>query len=141
MRYDPANLHDKVWVYALTGEYLAEAEITEKAGFGDQIAGREHNKAMRNWVKHTEKAAKERAKAEEMELSNYAPTVEFEERFLEMLPEPVKATQTQVEEVEYEEVLDFNAVRKVPKKVEVEAEEISEFEQAFMNAVAMKRKI
>ena len=76
-----------------------------------------------------------------MELANYAPTVEFEERFLEMLPEPVKAPQPQAEEVEYEEALDFNAVRKVPKKVEVEAEEISEFEQAFMNAVAMKRKI
>ena len=47
VRYDPANLHNKVWVYAL-GEYLAEAEITEKAGYGDQMAGREHNKAMRN---------------------------------------------------------------------------------------------
>ena len=140
VRYDPANLHDKVWVYALTGEYLAEAEITEKAGFGDQMAGREHNKAMRNWVKHTEKAAKERAKAEEMELSNYTPTVEFEERFLEMLPEPAKAPQTQAEEVEYEEVLDFNTVRKVPKKVEVETEEISEFDQAFMRTVALMKK-
>ncbi|WP_448906974.1 Mu transposase C-terminal domain-containing protein [Haemophilus parahaemolyticus] len=29
VRYAPANLHNKVWVYAL-GEYLAETEITEK---------------------------------------------------------------------------------------------------------------
>ena len=75
-----------------------------------------------------------------MELSNYAPTVEFEERFLEMLPEPVKAPQTQAEEVEYEEVLDFNTVRKVPKKVEVEIEEISEFNRDWEKGLELLKK-
>ena len=140
VRYDPANLHDEVWVYALTGEYLTAAQISEKAGFGDQMAGREYNKAMRNWVKHETKAIKERTKAEKMELENYAPAPEFEERFLEMLPDsapqPAKAA-----EVEYEEVIDFNAVRTVVKRAEIEEEAcegLSLFDIALENQTKIK---
>ena len=140
VRYDPANLHDEVWVYALTGEYLTAAQISEKAGFGDQMAGREYNKAMRNWVKHETKAIKERAKAEKMELENYAPAPEFEERFLEMLPDSAPQP-AKVAEVEYEEVIDFNAVRTVVKRAEIEEEAcegLSLFDIALENQTKIK---
>lgn len=139
VRYDPANLHDKVWVYALTGEYLAEAQITEKAGFGDQMTGREHNKAVRNWVKHTKKAIEEKVKAEDMELTNYAASVEFEEHFLEVLPDSPPQPEVTVGERVKTKLIDTvirdrNALRVVQEEIEVE--EVSEFEAAFQRGVA-----
>lgn len=104
------------------------------------MAGREHNKAMRNWVKHTEKRRKNALKRKKWNSAITPRRSRFEERFLEMLPEPVKAPQTQAEEVEYEEVLDFNTVRKVPKAVEVEAEEISEFNRDWEKGLELLKK-
>jgi len=67
------------------------------------------------------------------ELAALAPVV--------AVPEPIEKRVKEV--LIEEEVIHQNLRMKVQKKVEVEdeAEEISEFEQAFMNAVAMKRKI
>lgn len=138
VRFDPANLHDKVWVYSLTGEYLAEASISEKAGFGDSQAGREHNKAMRNWVKHQTKAIKERMKAEEMENANFAATyaadIEFEESFMEVLPAPVPNKPVETIEAEFEEIVEHNAVRRVAvTQVTDEQEGLSMFDIAIEN--------
>ncbi|WP_370429623.1 transposase domain-containing protein [Actinobacillus pleuropneumoniae] len=138
VRYDPANLHGQVWVYALTGEYLAEAQITEKAGFGDQMAGREYNKALRNWTKHQEKAIKERAKAEKMELANYTPSVEFEDDFLAVIPD-LKPQPTPKVEVEYEEVIEHNTIRIVEK--EAIANKIEEELSVFDIALEKQNKL
>lgn len=142
VRFDPANLHDKVWVYTLTGEYLAEAHITEKAGFGDQMAGREHNKAMRNWAKHTTKAIKERMKAEEMELSNYVAPPEFEGQFMETLPDFIPQPSHAIE-VNYEEVIEHNAIRLVKKQMESKEEsdeELTVFDIAIANQIKLKNR-
>ncbi|HGO5817998.1 TPA: transposase domain-containing protein [Mannheimia haemolytica] len=140
VRYDPADLHNKVWVYTLTGEYLGEATATEKVGFGDSQAGREYNRKMREWVRNQEKAIKARMAAEEMELSNYHPEVEFEERFMEVLSDFAKVPKTTTEpEIAEENLFDFNAVRKV--ETAVETEEISELEQAFQRGVSMLKKL
>lgn len=140
VRYDPADLHNKVWVYALTGEYLGEAQATEKVGFGDSQAGREYNRKMREWVRNQEKAIKARMAAEEMELANYIPDVELEERFMEVLNDFTKEPKAPIEaEIVEEHLFDFNAVRK--SETVVETEEISEFDQAFMRGVSMLKKV
>ncbi|WP_412778986.1 transposase domain-containing protein [Canicola haemoglobinophilus] len=140
VRYDPANLHDKVWVYALTGEYLGEAQITEKAGFGDQMKGREYNNALRNWTKHTVKAIEQRMKAEEMELESYVPSPEFDEQFMEIIPDPISQPSRAIE-VEYEEVIEHNAIRLMKREAEIEEdvdEELSVFDIALANQTKLK---
>lgn len=140
-RFDPADLHGKVWVYALTGEYLGEAVATEKIGFGDSQAGREHNRKLREWVRNHEKAIKARMAAEKMELSAYLPEVEFDEQFMDVLdefahkPEPETAEKA-VQTVLIDRVIeDRNALKVVQEEVEIE--EVSEFEQGFMKSMTM----
>ena len=58
VRYDPNNLHDAVWVYSLDGSYLAEAHCTVDAAFGDTSAAQDHSRKEREFVRHTQKAAK-----------------------------------------------------------------------------------
>ncbi|EFX91783.1 Uncharacterised protein [Actinobacillus ureae] len=54
------------------------------------------------------------------------------------VPEPIEERVKEVL-VKEEFIVDFNTVRKV-QVVEEEEEDISEFEQAFMNAISMKSK-
>lgn len=131
-RFDPDDLHGNVYVYDLDGRYLAEAICREAKGFGDTQASREQGRLYKRIVKRAQAQAEDLELLETHELAALAPKVD--------IPEPIEE---QVREVLItEEVIHQNLRLKVQRKVEIEeAEEISEFEQAFMNAVAMKRKI
>ncbi|MEO1398315.1 MAG: transposase, partial [Pseudomonadota bacterium] len=59
-RFDPADLQAGLYVYAMTGEYLGEADCLEKTGFTDVDGARAHNRARRQWIR----AQKDLAKAE-----------------------------------------------------------------------------
>lgn len=131
-RFDPDDLHGNVYVYDLDGRYLAEAICREAKGFGDTQASREQGRLYKRIVKRAQAQAEDLELLETHELAALTPKVD--------IPEPIEE---QVREVLItEEVIHQNLRLKVQRKVEIEeAEEISEFEQAFMNAVAMKRKI
>ena len=131
-RFDPDDLHGNVYVYDLDGRYLAEAICREAKGFGDTQASREQGRLYKRIVKRAQAQAEDLELLETHELAALTPKAD--------IPEPIEE---QVREVLItEEVIHQNLRLKVQRKVEIEeAEEISEFEQAFMNAVAMKRKI
>jgi len=50
-RFDRADLWAGLHLYALTGEYLGQAECRQKAGFFDIEAARSHQKARKGWLK------------------------------------------------------------------------------------------
>lgn len=83
VKFDPQDLHNKVWVYSPEMIYLGEAECTDKVAFGDKAAGREHDKARKQWVKAQKLAAKAQQTMNAQEAARYLP--EFEE---EEPPEP-----------------------------------------------------
>lgn len=56
-RFDPAKLHDGVHVYTMDGRYICFAACVEAAGFNDQNAGREHNRARTQFVRASKIAA------------------------------------------------------------------------------------
>ena len=83
VKFDPQDLHNKVWVYSLDGVFLAEAECTAKVAFGDKAAGREHDKARKQFVKANKLAAKAQITMNAQEAARYQPEFEEEDR-----PEP-----------------------------------------------------
>lgn len=56
VRFDPADLHSSVHIYAPDNRYLGEAECRLKAGFLSVDAARQHAKARGDWMK-AERAA------------------------------------------------------------------------------------
>lgn len=123
VKFDPRDLHGTVHVYSLTGAYLAEAICTEKVAFGDKAAGREHDKARKQFVKHNKAAAKAQQTMDAQEAARYQP--EFEEEEL-LEPKIIEMIQQQ-----------GNAVR----KVEVLADdEIDEFEQGWQKGLALLKQ-
>jgi putative transposase len=60
-RFDPGDLHAGLHVYSLANEYLGHVECTNKAGFDDMDAGREHNRRRKQFVK-AERAALDAAR-------------------------------------------------------------------------------
>ena len=50
-KFDPKRLHEGVHVYTLDGRYITFAVCYEAKGFADRDAGREHNRARRQFVK------------------------------------------------------------------------------------------
>lgn len=49
-RFDTANLHDGLHVYAMTGEYLGHAPCVDKSGFFDVDEGRAHAALRKRWM-------------------------------------------------------------------------------------------
>lgn len=79
VRYDPSNLHGTVWAYSLDGRYLCEAQCTQAVAFGDTQAGQDHGRKMREYVRHTKKAAKAQQELSIKEAATYLPEVEIDE--------------------------------------------------------------
>lgn len=79
VKFDPQDLHNKVWVYSPEMIYLGEAECTDKVAFGDKAAGREHDKARKQWVKAQKLAAKAQQTMNAQEAARYLPEFEEEE--------------------------------------------------------------
>lgn len=125
VRYDPNNLHDAVWVYSLDGSYLAEAHCTVDAAFGDTSAAQDHSRKEREFVRHTQKAAKAAQDMAIQEAAAYMPPVEFEEN------QEAEAQMWQV-------IKDGTALRKV--EVEPEDDEEDEAERLLMKGIAMLKK-
>ena len=130
VRFDPDNLHGNTYVYDINGNFLAEAICRDAKGYGDTSAAREQNRLYKQIVKNAQAQAKALDILNAHELASLQPQVE--------VPEPIEERVKEVL-VKEEFIVDFNTVRKV-QVVEEEEEEISEFEQAFMKAVAMKSK-
>lgn len=80
LRFDPQNLHQKIHVYTLGGDYIGAADCADPAGFTDSNAGREHNRARREFIRRGKQqmAAERRMNAAQVaaQLPNTpAPTV------------------------------------------------------------------
>ena len=124
VKFDPADLHNKVWVYSLEGVFLAEAECTSAKAFGDKAAGREHDKARKQFVKAVKAQAKAQISMNAQEAARYQP--QFEE---EDAPEPKIIEMLQRE---------GTTMRKVA--VELDDEELNEFEQGWQKCLEMMKK-
>ena len=124
VRYDPNNLHDAVWVYSLDGTYLAEAHCTVDAAFGDTSAAQDHSRKEREFVRHTQKAAKAAQDMAIQEAATYMPPVEFEE--------------TETSEQMWQVIKDGTALRKV--EVVPDDDEANEAEQWLMKGIAMLKE-
>lgn len=124
VKFDPADLHNKVWVYSLEGVFLAEAECTAKVAFGDKAAGREHDKARKQFVKANKLAAKAQLTMNAQEAARYQP--QFEE---EDAPEP------KIIEMLHREGA---TMRKIA--VELDDDEFNEFEQGWQKGLEMMKK-
>ena len=124
VKFDPADLHNKVWVYSLEGVFLAKAECTSAKAFGDKAAGREHDKARKQFVKAVKAQAKAQISMNAQEAARYQP--QFEE---EDAPEPKIIEMLQRE---------GTTMRKVA--VELDDEELNEFEQGWQKCLEMMKK-
>ncbi|MGR6980843.1 transposase domain-containing protein [Testudinibacter sp. P27/CKL/0425] len=125
VKFDPADLHSKVWVYSLEGIFLAEAVCTSAIAFGDKAAGREHDKARKQFVKAQKAAAKAQLTMDAQEAARYQPA--FEE---ETPPEPKIIEMIQ-------------AAGNTACKVEVELdddEELSVIDQGISNYLQMIKR-
>ena len=72
VRFDPAALHGGAEVFDLDGKWLCRAEWLPSAGFGDQEAGRDHNRARRAYIRDVDEAARKRDSAAEV-YERYGP--------------------------------------------------------------------
>ena len=124
VKFDPADLHNKVWVYSLEGVFLAEAECTAKVAFGDKAAGREHDKARKQFVKANKLAAKAQLTMNAQEAARFQP--QFEE---EDAPEP------KIIEMLHRE---GTTMRKIA--VELDDDELNKFEQGWQKGLEMMKK-
>lgn len=70
-RFDPAALHDGLYIYALSGEYLGEAPCRDASGFFDLAEARDHAAAFRKWRNAEKAAADEARKYSAKELGGY----------------------------------------------------------------------
>lgn len=57
VRFDPANLHDSVYVETVEGQEICTAKPTATAGFKDTTAAREHARNKGHYKKHIKLAA------------------------------------------------------------------------------------
>lgn len=125
VKFDPQQLHETVWVYSLEGLFLAEATCQKALAFGDKAAGREHDKARKQWVKANKAAAKAQQTMNAQEAARYLPEVEIDDE------------QHQPKLIEL-----YQPVGNVVRKVEVlDDEDVNSFERDLYKGLAeLKRK-
>ncbi|MFD1805582.1 transposase domain-containing protein [Pasteurella oralis] len=120
VRFDPAQLHQKVYVYSLDGAFLAEAICREAKSFNDTQAAREQKRLRTRISKNTKRLAQDMALMEINEITQFQPEVREEQ----------KLTSSVIEML----VTEKSAVRKV-QVITQEDEEVSEFEKNFYQGV------
>lgn len=119
VRFDPQDLHSKVYCYTLDGEFICEAKCEAPVAFGDTQQAREHSRLRTQMVKATKKAAKAQVAMDMLELTE----------LMGRSPEP-EAPQRQV-------VRMFNQGNTVKKVQPVEDEaEFSDNEIAFQQYIS-----
>lgn len=72
-RFDPANLHDKIFIYRKEGQFICEAQLWEAKAFGSVAAGREYSRIAKNEMKHLSRAADAREHKESLLGIDLAP--------------------------------------------------------------------
>lgn len=77
VRFEPYQLHEKVYAYTLDGRFIAEALCQEAFGFYDTAAGRAYNKARRQFIKAAKQAAHAELKMDMAELQKHLPKPEL----------------------------------------------------------------
>lgn len=127
VRFDPAKLHENVFVYSLNGIFLCEAQCIQDAGFGDTESAREVAKLRKRIRNDTKRIAKNLELLDAKEIVQFQPEAQEEQ----------KVTPSIIEMY----VTDRNAVRKVEVEAgEVDENEVSWFETQFQKGVAMTKK-
>lgn len=119
VKFDPQDLHNKVWVYGLDGVFLAEAKCTDAVAFGDKAKGREHDKARKQMVKAQAKAT---LTMNAQEAARYQPQFEEEEPLEPKIIELFRQ--------------EGNAVRKHQAVLD-DDEDTNDFEQGWRKGLAM----
>lgn len=69
VRFDPQDLHAKVYCYTLDGEFICEALCEAPVAFGDTQQAREHKRHRTQMVKATKKAATAQKAMDMLELT------------------------------------------------------------------------
>ncbi|ENM3926375.1 Mu transposase C-terminal domain-containing protein [Vibrio cholerae] len=111
MRFDPMRLHESVEIYTLNGVYLCTAECTDKAGFGDTQAAREHKRKRTQFVKHHKAAAKAQREMSALEVAA-------------MMPEPQEEVIPEAKVVEvYRPIAFGNTAAAIRPQEQIETEE------------------
>ncbi|HGE8287397.1 TPA: transposase domain-containing protein [Serratia marcescens] len=118
VRFDPQDLHAKVYCYTLDGEFICEAMCEAPVAFGDTQQAREHKRHRTQMVKATKKAATAQKAMDMLELTE----------LMGRTPEP-EAPQRQV-------VRMFNEGNTVKKARLIEEEEFSDNEIAFQQYIS-----
>ena len=125
VKFDPQDLHNKVWVYGLDGVFLAEAKCTDAVAFGDKAKGREHDKARKQMVKAVKAQAKAALTMNAQEAARYQPQFEeeapLEPKIIELFRQEGNAVR------KHEAVLDDD-------------EDTNDFEQGWQKGLAMLKK-
>ncbi|MBE2896766.1 DDE endonuclease [Pasteurellaceae bacterium HPA106] len=124
VKFDPQDLHNTVWVYSLDGVFLGEAICQERVAFGDKAAGREHDKARKQFVKGEKIKAKAQLTMTVQEAARYQPELDEQDP-----PEPkiIELIQTY-----------GNTQKKV--QVPLDEDEESEFEQNWAKGLALLKQ-
>lgn len=125
VKFDPQDLHNKVWVYGLDGVFLAEAKCTDAVAFGDKTKGREHDKARKQMVKAVKAQAKATLTMNAQEAARYQPQFEEEEPLEPKIIELFRQ--------------EGNAVRKHEAVLD-DDEDTNDFEQGWRKGLAMLKE-
>lgn len=84
IRFDPAQLHEAVYVYELSGRYIGQADCVARVGFDDAEAAREHARLQKQHRKATRERLNRERRMDELEISKLMPSKQAEEE----APEP-----------------------------------------------------
>jgi hypothetical protein len=75
-RFDPQALHDRVYVYTLDNQFIAEAPCQAATGFGDTQAAREHTRSRKHMMNATKAKAQAEKKMSALEAAARLPKLE-----------------------------------------------------------------
>ena len=121
VKFDPQDLHNKVWVYGLDGVFLAEAKCTDAVAFGDKAKGREHDKARKQMVKAVKAQAKATLTMNAQEAARYQPQFEeevpLEPKIIELFRQEGNAVRKHAAEFEAYIARQFAALDKIVKGI------------------------
>ncbi|QHJ80016.1 MAG: hypothetical protein [Caudoviricetes sp.] len=73
IRFDPQNLHGKVYCYTLDGRFMCEAECITPIAFNDTQAGREYSRQQARLKKATKAATAAKKQKDALEISELMP--------------------------------------------------------------------
>lgn len=124
VRFDPASLHSKVYVYSLDGVFIDEAICIQDDAFGNTEAARTQRKLRERIRKDTQRLAKNLELLEANELAQFQPPLEEEPTLSPNIIELYIAEGTSARKVEV---------------IEAEEEE-TEFEKYFQRGVSLTLK-